>query len=360
MKNLKSKQKEFIYPNKLLNLSRVNKKIERKYSKKKISNIYNICYMNSSIQCLFHCRDFINKILEYKKEKFEVGKLTESTVNLIKDMLNPQNKNKDLTVTEIKEAMGESIELYKENKQEDANEFISNYLNLLHEEISDKDKINIKKNIEINNEDDRECFNNFFYKFYIKKGSSFILDLFYGILRTKKYCNICKNTFSKNFSSFNILELPIYSLSKDNKDTLNFEEILINYSSQKKILNAKCQYCDNGKVYSSLTEIYELPKYLIIYFGRYNDDNFIENNIDYPKEMDFKNFIIKEKRTNLYNYNYKLRSIIFYTTIGKKGHYCASCLNNNNWIYFDDHYIDNYNEKSSNGVPIILFYEKDN
>ena len=108
------------------------------------------------------------------------------------------------------------------------------------------------------------------------------------------------------------------------------------------------------------TDIYTLPKYLIIYFGRYNDDYFIENNIDFPKEMDFKNFIIKENKNNLNNYNYKLRSIIFYTTIEKIGHYCASCLNNNNWIYFDDDYIEKYNEKSSNGIPIILFYEKDN
>jgi len=357
MKNLNSTQKEFIYPTKLLNLSRVNKKTEKKYLKKNISNIYNICYMNSSIQCLFHCRDFINKILEYKEEKLEVvGKLTEATVNLIKDMLNPQNKKKDLTVSEIKEVMGESIELYKENNQEDANEFISNYLNLLHEEIADKN--NIPDIIKPNNEDYAECFNNFFNKFYMKKGSSFILDLFYGILRTKKYCNSCKTVFSKNFSSFNILELPIYFLSKDNKDTLNFVEILINYTSQKKILNAHCKKC-KGQAYS-LTEIYELPKYLIIYFGRYNDDYFIENNIDFPKEMDFKNFIIKENKNYLNNYNYKLKSIIFYTTIEKIGHYCASCLNNNNWIYFDDDYIEKYNEKSSNGIPIILFYEKDN
>lgn len=357
MKNLKSKQIEFIYPTKLLNLSRVNKKIEKKYLKKNISNIYNICYMNSSIQCLFHCRDFINKILEYKEEKLKVvGKLTEATINLIKDMLNQQNDKKDLTVSEIKEVMGESIELYKENNQEDANEFISNYLNLLHEEIADKN--NITNIIEINDEDYTECFNNFFYKFYMKKGGSFILDLFYGILRTKKYCNSCKNILSKNFSSFNILELPLYYLSKNNQESLNFVEILIYHTSQKKILNACCKNC-KGQAYS-LTEIYELPKYLIIYFGRYNDDNFIENNIDYPKEMDFKNFIIKENRKNLNNYNYKLRSIIFYTTIDKKGHYCASCLNNNNWIYFDDHYIEKYNEKSSNGIPIILFYEKDN
>ena len=64
---------------------------------------------------------------------------------------------------------GESIELYKKNNQEDVNEFISNYLNLLNEEIADKN--NFTKNIEINNEDDREYLNKFLQKFFKKKGA---------------------------------------------------------------------------------------------------------------------------------------------------------------------------------------------
>ena len=354
MNNSNYKQKISNYSFRLLNLSKVNRNIENNYLKKNISNIYNICYMNSSIQCLFHLNDFIYNILKYEKD-FKVGKLTEATVNLIKDMINSKNEKSVLTVTKIKKAMSELNELYKENNQEDANEFISNYLYLLHEEIADKNRVpEIKVTT---NEDEKECFNKFINKFYIKKGSSFILDLFYGILRFKKYCNSCKTTFSKNFSSFNILELPIYSLAKENKNILQFEEILINYTSQKKFLKEKCDKCKK-KVYSQI-EIYYLPKYLILYFGRYIDDIFIENNIDFPKKMDFKNFINKENN-NSKNYIYNLRCIIFYTKIGKKGHYTASCFDDNNWIYFDDDYFEDYNKNSSNGVPIILFYEKNN
>ena len=245
-------KKEFIYPTKLLNLSRVNKKIEKKIcSEKNFSNLYNVCYMNSSIQCLFHLKDFINKILEYEKA-YKDRKLIKATANLIKCMQKESNERRFFTVNEIKEVMGESIDLYKENNQEDANEFISNFLNLLHEEIADKK--NFTKNVKINNEDDSECFKKFFQKFYKKKGSSFILDLFYGILRTKKYCIFCKNTISKNYSFFNILELPIYFLAKNNKDILNFVEILINYTSQKKNSNVQCENC--GRQTYSLTEIY--------------------------------------------------------------------------------------------------------
>lgn len=351
MNNLKNKQKQFVYPVRFLNLSRVNRKIENYYIKNKITNIYNVCYMNSSIQCLFYLNDFINNIRNCKGEN-----LTNATVNLINDMTNPKNKDKIFSVSEIKKAMGEKIEIYQENNQEDVNEFISNYLDLLHQEISNKNASR-EIMIPIMNEEDKESFLKFYNRFYIKKGSSFILDLFYGILHIKKYCK-CK-TFSKSFSSFKILELPIFSLSKYNTNILQLEEILNTYISPTKISNSFCQECKT-QIYSQTT-FYALPKYFIIYFGRKYDNTFIESKINFSKKMDLKNFLNKEIRNDSNDYIYNLKSIIFYRSIGKKGHYSTSCRIGNNWIYFDDHYILNYNEDFFfNGIPIILFYEKEN
>ena len=53
--------------------------------------------------------------------------------------------------------MGEKIEIYKENSQEDANEFISNYLELLHKEISNKNTSR-EIMISIKSEEDKESF----------------------------------------------------------------------------------------------------------------------------------------------------------------------------------------------------------
>ena len=340
--------KECVYPVKLMNLSRADNKTEKYYIKQDICNIYNVCYMNSSIQCLFHLKDFIHNILSCKG-----GKLIDATTNLLKDMLKLKNKGRILSVTKIKEEMGEKFKIYDEDNQEDAKVFIVNYLDILHKEISDKN--NTQKIIPKYNEDDKECFIKFYYKFCNKKGSSFIIDLFYGILRTKKYCIDCKILFSKNFSSFNILELPIYDLSINNNSVLDFYDILKSYISPKTICNLTCGKC--GKQVVSLTEIYFLPKYLIICFGRYFDEVFIGNSIKFPKIIDFKKFLINEIDNN---YIYNLKSIIFYRKIGKNGHYSASCLNNNNWIYFDDQYVGEFDQNSFNEIPIILFYEKEN
>lgn len=349
MNKIKKKKALIFYPVKLLNLSRVNRIIENYFIEREISNLYNACYMNSSIQCLFYLNDFINGIINYKG-----GNLTNATINLIYDITNKKNKEYLLSVSEIKKAMGEKIEIYKENNQEDANEFISNYLELLHKEISNKN-ISREIMISIKSEEDKESFLKYYNKFFIRKGNSFILDLFYGILHTKKYCN-CK-TLSKTFSSFNLLELPIYaSLLKDYKNNIQLEEILNIYISSNKISNELCEHC-KGQIFS-LTTFYVLPKYLIIYFGRKNGDNFIENKIDFPKEIDLKKYLNQEIRVYSSDYIYYLKSFIVHRSFGKKGHYSSYLRNGNNWIYCDDHYIEKYEKMFLAGIPIILFYEK--
>jgi ubiquitin C-terminal hydrolase len=350
MNKKKDKKALFFYPVKLLNLSRVNRTIENYYIEREISNLYNACYINSSIQCLFYLNDFINQIINYKG-----GNLTNATINLIYDMTNKKYKEYLFSVSEIKKAMGEKIEIYKENNQEDANEFISNYLELLHKEISNKNTSR-EIMISIKNEEDKESFLRYYNKFSIKKGNSFILDLFYGILLTKKYCN-CK-THSKSFSSFNLLELPIYTSLLDYKNSMQLEDILNTYISSNKISNELCEYC-KGQIFS-LTTFYVLPKYLIIYFGRKNGDNFIENKIDFPKEIDLKKYLNQEIRKDSFDYTYYLKSFIVHRSFGKKGHYSSYLRNGNNWIYCDDHYIEKYEKKFLTGIPIILFYEKEN
>ena len=53
------------------------------------------------------------------------------------------------------------------------------------------------------------------------------MDLFYGIYKTKKYCKTCKNTIAIKFNAYNMFELPLYKLAKQNKNkTLNLKQIL--------------------------------------------------------------------------------------------------------------------------------------
>ena len=97
------------------------------------SNLYNICYINASMQCLFRIDEFVDKIL-----LFDGTNLSGATKQLIYNMI---NKEPNLSAANIKSIMGEYNDIYKENNPEDAREFIINYLNILLKETFDENKI---------------------------------------------------------------------------------------------------------------------------------------------------------------------------------------------------------------------------
>ena len=340
----------FIPPVGLINLSRKEtNKAKRKILnnfKKNYKNLYNTCYINSSIQCLFRLEEFIDNLL-----KCSEGKLSMATKNLIINMrYKNNNENFPLSVSDIKNGMIEYNEKYNYNKPEDVNEFISDYLNILFKENLIKDSF---INNEKNNED--ENYSRFLQKSN-SKGHSFISDLFYGVLRIKNFCKNCDNIILVNYQSFNILDMPIYNLTIKNKTkTLNIKDIIAAYISEKEFSNVTCK-C-GSKIYAK-TDIYKLPKYLIMYFERKVDNYYIENNIKIKNSLDLDNFLYEKE---LYGSLYDLKGIIYYSTFDNNiGHYTASCLIDKKWYYFDDDNIiknENYIKYKGDNI-VLLFYEK--
>jgi ubiquitin C-terminal hydrolase len=302
------------------------------------SNLYNICYINASMQCLFRIDEFVDKIL-----LFNGANLSRATKKLIYSMI---NKEPNLSASNIKSIMGEFNDIYKENNPEDAHVFIINYLNILLKETFDETKISKLMYENYNNQDLQKFFNKFYKLFIgknIKKGTSFIFDLFYGILKIYKFCKNCKSSNSVKLNSFNVLEMPGYNKKKK---TLNIRDIFIEFLSEKET-NIICEKCHSKLI--SKTDIYILPKCLIIYFGYNNYEyEYKKNNIQIASEFSFKKC------------NYMLKGIIYHRAFGKSGHYSASCYVNDDWYYFDDNYTNEERKSFINGKPIILFYEKTN
>ena len=336
-----------VFPFGLVNLSRQQN--IKNYNFYKKLNLYNTCYINASIQCLFRLDEFVKNILKCDK-----GDLVLATKNLINLMQNKHNKNKQCSVLEIKEAMGEKDDIYEDDEQQDANVFISNYLNYLIEETKNFGKITWKYL-----EYDKKHFFKFYNNFIQRKGNSFILDLFYGLLRTKDYCKKCQYTFSIKFNTFNIIELPIIE-SNNNSESLDLRVLLNNYISEKKSKNEICSACKND--ITTKTSIYSLPKCLIIYFNRDNSNKYI-NKINIQKSINLENFVYNKSLNDYEDYFYHLKGIIFYSDFSEKmGHFKAACLvNNEKWYYFDDNKYETDREflriyEDEN--PSILFYEK--
>lgn len=318
------------------------------------SNLYNICYMNASIQCFFHLDKFVQNILLGKGKN-----LLNASKELLMYMINYQNNQKKiLSVKEIKDNIGQIDERFKSNHTEDVNEFISIYLDGLLEETMTGKYDNLI-NVPFKDPSLEKSYIHFLNRFYGKKGKSFILDLFYGELLTKRFCPSCKYLFSNQFSAFNILELPIYDLAKKNPhSSLNLHDILKKFISPNKNDDSICNICNKDNI-NSTTEIFKLPRYLIIYFGRTVGSEYLPNDIKFEKDLNMNEFIFNKDILNLYDNSYNLKSVIYYYSVGKKiGHYTALCICGNQEYYFDDSDVIKNPQSNILGNPIVLFYEK--
>ena len=338
-----NKSNYFVPPVGLINLSR---KDQKNFIKGNNSNLYNTCYINSVIQCLFRLNEFIEKIMNFQR-----GKLVEATKNLINAMQN-KFKYKFLSVSEIKEAMIEYDEKYYSINPEDANEFITDYLDGLLEET--RINQNIIKEIKINNIMDKNYFH--FLERFNKNGVSFISDLFYGILKTENKCRKCGNSISIKYHPFNILDLPLYNLIKNKENnTLEITDIITEFISEKEVLNIQCKSCNINII--SKTNFYRIPKYMILYFER-NYNNYIKNKINILETINFNYFLENnESKKTLYD----IKGIIYYSFLkDNKKHYSSSCLLENSWYYFDDNRYINTKKflQYEDEYPVLLFYEQ--
>ena len=305
-----------------------------------IKNLGNTCFMNSSLQCIFNSKKLIVNI-----EKIDVNNTNK--LRLIKEIsLFLQEVEKGETLLDpkmIKDILGETIEKYRYNEQNDANEFIIIFLNQLLKELYgigkyDPGKIPIDK-MEL------DAFDKLEKKFFIKN-KCFLLNLFYGRLK-KEY--ICENGHLCliKFNNFNTITLPLQKESNELVDLLKF------YQGNKKIDDKIfCDICKSEKKYSIKTTIYNIPEYFIICLEK--EKLYSSNGIKYPNILETKDFMNINN-----NSKYLLKSLVIYFGDKKSGHYTSKCEKNNNWYHISDssYKIINQNEINDKNAK-ILFYEK--
>ena len=320
----------------------------------------NSCYLNSSLQLLTRINELKNGILNYQdneinKDNDTKGQLFVEFKKIINKIENSKNDNLTINSEKLKYIIYSTNEIYY-NSQGDSNEFISNFISGLFKETASKVKSKVVQKLDISNELDKKAYDDFYKRFYIKKGYTFLMDIFYGIFKTKNYCKTCKKIVSIKFNVYNMFELPLYKLAKKNKNkTLDLKEILNEYRAEKP-LNYKCDNCKNNKKNSEIfTKIflYTLPKYLILSFIRNVDDEYFHNNIKYDEILDIKTDYDDK------SYNYSLESVIEHIGGINSGHYTALCKDkkNNKWYRFNDSYCDKYNCDFHSKNALLLLYK---
>ena len=214
-----------LYTRRIMNVSLLKKYLPKNSSSGICGsvNLGNTCFMNSSIACLSNCVELTYYFLsgQYKddinyKNKYGLkGKLAEAWYSLLSEYWlehNTKGNPKD-----IKDIVGEKDIKYKGYNQQDSNEFINLFLDILNEDLNFSDE---KKYIELeekrDTEKDEECAKRF-WEANLIRNDSIITDLFCGLFKSTIICPKC-NKISVTFEPFYSINLPL----KENKKKQKF------------------------------------------------------------------------------------------------------------------------------------------
>lgn len=176
-------------------------------------NIGNTCFMNSIIQCLSHCPPltcyFIDNIyvsdINYNNSQGAGGDIAKCFGNLLHMLWS--GKHATVVPDKFKLKIGQFSNQFSSGSQQDAQEFMVFFLDLLHEDLN---KVSIKPltpPISYDSRPDDELANETWSN-YKQKNDSFIVDNFHGLLKSRVVCPTCERV-SSTFDPFVFLSLPL-------------------------------------------------------------------------------------------------------------------------------------------------------
>ena len=190
------------------------------------------------------------------------------------------------------------------------------------------------------------------WKNYFNKDYSIVVDLFYGQFITDfQTITNGKSTKSKSYEPFNTLSLELKDLSGD---TCTIYDCFDNFTGNEKI-----DIDDSNINKFKKVTFWKLPKVLIIYFKKYNNNNMkINKHIEYPIEcLDLSKYVTGYNRDK---YKYSLYGVINHIGGASGGHYYSYVKNyDNDWYNYDDDTVKTLSlEKVISKNAYCLFYKQ--
>ena len=182
-----------------------------------LHNIGNTCFMNSTLQCLLHCRPLWEHFLsgKYKEEINETnplgtgGKLAKEFAKLV-DMFWNEPTESVVTPRELKWVIAQHAPMFGGYQQQDSQELVTFLLDGLHEDLNLVKEKSYTEVIEANDRPD-EVVANLCWEQHLLRNKSKIVDLFQGQYKSRLRCPHCEKS-SVTFDPFMYLSLPIPSV----------------------------------------------------------------------------------------------------------------------------------------------------
>jgi len=326
---------------------------------KGLANLGNTCYMNSALQCLSHlitfhpnnekffneCKRSNQETLLYEWFQFQ----KKMWANDASEVLNP------ISLLRKFQQLCMEKDLYFSNfSQNDVDEFLTLFLDLLHQGVSREVTMTFSKTID-DEADKINLKSNETWKRFYEKDYSYIVENFYSQLLSITSCTDCEY-YTTNHDPIQVISLEI----PNSASSLNC--CLSEYMKKLRLDEDnlwQCDKCKNQVRPFKQTRLWKTSDILFILVKRYRNNQKITKFLEYPMILDMKdyniNYSVKKKN------KYSLQSMAIHDGSLGGGHYYAVCKNylEDKWYEYNDTRVTRItDEKSLNYSPYLLTYKR--
>ena len=341
-----------IYTRRVMDISKISEYLKPDSSKGQIGgyNLGNTCFMNSSIACLSNCTELTYYFLkgDYLKDINEEntlgmkGELAKEWGKLLNQYWVKSTSTGD--PSDFKSTIGQKAVRFRGYGQQDSNEFMSVFLDIINEDLNKTTKkqyIELKEKSE--DETDEQCAKRY-WEANLSRNDSIITDLFCGQFKSTITCPNC-NFINITFDPFDTINLPLltqvkrqyYGFGDSSIDVLKFY-----YIPKNSLRNTYCLMIKDVRKSEILKDIIDRIKKEkdFIYHDKIDDlfmvDMFNKKKYGYAKKTDF-----------IRNYSYSNEYL-----------YTFDFDKNNDEIVFPVYFWEKDDEDSKSDYPRMVFAKK--
>ena len=324
---------------------------------KGLTNLGNTCYMNSSLQCLMHLPYLLphNKSLIKDCRRRLKGNdftLMREFFKIQKEMWTGESSvvNPRLFIKEFMKQCNQKNIFFESFLQNDAQEFITIIIDLLHDSIKRKVQIEISgkpsNTYDLMKVKSIESWRKFFESNY-----SYIIKNFYSKLHSNLECPRC-GYHTDNYEPISTITLTLKDKYK------SIYHCLDEFISKEKLDSWKCDKCHREVSPTKKMQFFELSPILIFSIKQFRRGMKINQYIEFPEYLSMDKYSINYKKENT---KYRLSGICVHQGNLNGGHYYAMCYNylNSKWSMYNDEQVSEVTiDKVLKEEPYCLFYIK--
>ena len=321
-------------------------------------NLGNTCYMNSALQCLSHLMDFHPSNRKFRDEccKNPTDNLMKEWISLQEEMWSDNHSNPINPINLLRAFQKGCVDeqYYFENfNQNDVDEFITLFMDLLHKSVKSSRIITIKGTV--TTEIDKLVKESMVtWKRFFKDDYSYIIEKFYSQLFSLTSCTEC-DYISSNFDPIMVLSLEIP------RQASHLQDCLSHYTKKNRLDKENqwtCEKCKQVVQPYKKIMLWNTSDILIILLKRYTGLRKNSQRIDYPLELNMSEYNINHSKKQTI---YSLQGMCIHDGSLGGGHYYAICKNvlENKWNIYNDTSVSSIDESDvSTYNPYCLFYKR--